>query len=194
MKTMFMDTSTQALIICFLDDREIIYHQELIGNNNHSDNLLKKIQEGLVQTNLEVKDFDRIVVGIGPGLYTGLRVSLTVAKMFSWTVNIPLYTISSLKLIACGYFNEMGNIIIKTHAKKNYVYCTVINIKQKITTIIEDKFITIQEFNDIIDKYEDATIVDETNYKFDPLYIKDYLLTQVEDINLLEPNYLRGEL
>lgn len=194
MLTMYIDTSTQVLIIYFTRDENIIYHQELIGKNNHSDFLLVKIKEGLELNGLEVKDFDRIIVGIGPGLYTGLRVSLTVAKMFSWTGNIPLYTISSLKLISSGYFNEDGNIIVRTHAKKGFVYCTVINVKKIITTLINDVFLSLDEYNKIVEEYDDAIIINETNYKFDPFLIKDYLLEVVEDINLLEPNYLRGEL
>lgn len=194
MLTMYLDTSTQVLIVYFTRDEEIIYHQELIGNNNHSDNLLAKIKAGLELNGLQIKDFDRIILGIGPGLYTGLRVSLTVAKMFSWAGKIPLYTISSLKLIASGYFNEAGNIIVRTHAKRGYVYCTVLNVRKLITTIHNDAFLSIDEYNKLVQEFNDAIIIDETNYKFNPFLIKDYLLKEVEDINLLEPNYLRGEL
>lgn len=194
MKTMFIDTSTQALIIYFTDEADVIYRKEFIGKNNHSDNLLKFIEEGLKETNLEVKSFDKIVVGVGPGLYTGLRVSLTVAKMFAYTANIPLYTVSSLKFIASGYFCDKGTLIIKTHAKKGFVYVTVLSIRQKIHTLVEDEYISIEEYNQIVDEYEDAIIIDETNYKFDPFLLREYLMEEVKDINLLEPNYLRKEL
>ena len=83
MKTMIMDTSSEYLIISLLDDNKVIYEYIVPGKNNHSDNLLKKIEEGLNQTGLEVKDFDKIVCGIGPGAYTGLRVALTVAFIYN---------------------------------------------------------------------------------------------------------------
>ena len=194
MKTLFIDTSTQVLILAFIENDKIIYREELIGKNNHSDHLINKITEGLNKTNYQVKDFNRIIVGIGPGLYTGLRVSLTVAKTFSWTANIPLYTISSLLVIASGYFNIPGKYIIKTHAKKGYVYATVINVLKTVDILEADAFISSNELEVLINKYQEAVIIDEDNYMFNPLNISNDLLTNVDDVNLVEPNYLRGEL
>ena len=194
MKTLFIDTSTQVLILAFIENDKIIYREELIGKNNHSDHLINKITEGLNKTNYQVKDFNRIIVGIGPGLYTGLRVSLTVAKTFSWTANIPLYTISSLLVIASSYFNKPGKYIIKTHAKKGYVYATVINVLKTVDILEADAFISSNELEVLINKYQEAVIIDEDNYMFNPLNISNDLLTNVDDVNLVEPNYLRGEL
>ena len=85
MLQMLLDTSSTILYIAFVKDNKVIYENINEGKNNHSDNLLKLIQKGLKENNLEVKDFDRIVLGKGPGMYTGLRVSMTVAKMFALT-------------------------------------------------------------------------------------------------------------
>jgi tRNA threonylcarbamoyladenosine biosynthesis protein TsaB len=194
MKTLFIDTSTQVLILAFIENDKIIYREELQGKNNHSDHLINKITEGLAKTNYQVKDFDRIIVGIGPGLYTGLRVSLTVAKTFSWTANIPLYTISSLLVLASGYFNKPGKYIIKTHAKKGYVYTTVINVLDIVDILETDAFISFDDLEVLINKYPDAKLIEEENYIFNPLIIENSLITKIEDVNLVEPNYLRGEL
>jgi len=193
MKTMVLDTSTQTLLLAFLDDDKVITKKEILGNNNHSENLIKTIEAALKEENLEVRDFGRIICGIGPGRYTGLRVSLTVAKVFAWTLNIPLYTISSLDIIASGYFKTDGEYIIKTKAKKDHVYYKQIRVEdQKITTIIEDRFATDDDFLRVIKQV--FKVIDEENICFAPENIINERLEKVTDINGLEPNYLRSEL
>lgn len=194
MRTMIIDTSTQLLIVSFVVDDKIIYEAKQMGSNNHSDHLLEYIKEGLKKANLEVKDFDRIIIGIGPGAYTGLRVSLTVAKMFSWTLNIPLYTISSLDLLTSEALSIDGIYAVMMKAKKGYIYGKVISVKNQELTIIEpETFMEKPTFEALISKY-DYKLIDEEHIAYSALNVKDNLLTKVEDVTFLEPNYLRGEM
>ncbi|HHU55363.1 MAG TPA: tRNA (adenosine(37)-N6)-threonylcarbamoyltransferase complex dimerization subunit type 1 TsaB [Acholeplasmataceae bacterium] len=191
MKTLVIDTSTQVMYLSILSNDEILYEKILLGKNNHSENLIKEIKKGLEKLNLEVKDFSKIIVGIGPGSYTGLRVSLVVAKMFSWTLNIPLYTVSSLDMIASGFFDNDGKYLIKTKAKRGYVYCKLVEIRDgKYHEVISDKFLSIEEFEKLINN--EMKIISEDNFSFNPLNLVN--IKNVDDIYLLEPNYLRGEL
>ena len=47
-----------------------------------------------------MSDFDEMVITIGPGSYTGVRVALTIAKTLNATMNIKVKTVSSLKAMA----------------------------------------------------------------------------------------------
>lgn len=194
MKTLFIDTSTVNLIVGFSFDDKSTYLDIQIGRNNHSDHLLNSIKKGLELNNIEVKDFDRIIVGIGPGAYTGLRVSLTVAKMFSWTLNIPLYTISSLDVFVTGLKKD-GIYLINTRAKKDHVYSKVISFNNnKYTTLKEEQFSETSKFLELANEYSYQEIISEENYYFDHVNINSELLTKVEDVTFIEPNYLRGEM
>ena len=128
MRSLILDTSTNILYISFVEDKKVIYEIQSKGLNNHSDHLLNLIQEGLEKYQLEVKDFDRIILGDGPGAYTGLRVSMSVAKMFAWTLNIPLYTISSLDLLTSGYKEEGLYLVKFTTINLLFDYVRKINI------------------------------------------------------------------
>ena len=64
MRTLVLDTSTNLLYISFIEDEKIIYEVQTMGLNNHSDHLLPLIEEGLKQHNLQVKDFDKIILGV----------------------------------------------------------------------------------------------------------------------------------
>ena len=110
MRTLIMDTSTNLLYISFIENDKVIYEVKTLGLNNHSDHLLNLIEKGLNECNLQVKDFNKIVIGVGPGAYTGLRVSMSVAKMFSWTLNIPLYPLVNKSRLLIEY-----NGIFKVH-------------------------------------------------------------------------------
>ncbi|NLD27063.1 MAG: tRNA (adenosine(37)-N6)-threonylcarbamoyltransferase complex dimerization subunit type 1 TsaB, partial [Acholeplasmataceae bacterium] len=108
MKQMVIDTSSKILYVAFLDGDQEIYSVANEGTNNHSENLINVIKAGLEKYDLAVRDFDRIIVGIGPGSYTGLRVGVTVAKVFAWTLKIPLFCVSSLDVLASGYLDQDG--------------------------------------------------------------------------------------
>lgn len=188
MKTLVLDTSTNLLYVCFIEDNKVIYEVKTIGQNNHSDHLLSTITEGLNKFKWQVKDFDKIILGVGPGAYTGLRVSMTVAKMFAWTLNIPLYTISSLDLLTSGY-TEDGIYVTKFKAKKGFVYFKSFEIKDKVKTILEeDKFIS-DDYLPLNNK--SIQIITNDLIQINSLNIKENEIKLVTNIHNLEPNYLR---
>jgi tRNA threonylcarbamoyladenosine biosynthesis protein TsaB len=191
MRKMIIDTSSKILYISFLDNDKEIYQVANTGLNNHSENLIADIQKGLEICNLEVKDFDEIIVGIGPGSYTGLRVGLTVAKMFSWTLQIPLYTVSSLDVLASGYLDQDGIYAIVASAKRDSIYGKVIKVQsRRQTVLLPDQFTDIDSFKKKIEQY-DYVLIDQNNYCFNPRNIKT---EKVEDLHQLTPNYLQKEV
>ena len=192
MKTLVLDTSTNLLFISFIFDDKVVYEVKSVGLNNHSDYLLDLIQKGLNETNIQVKDFDKIIIGVGPGAYTGLRVSMSVAKMFSWTLNIPLYEISSLDLLTSGY-KEDGLYLIKFKAKKGYIYHKAFEINDNAKKIITEEIFVSDEFIDTYEKdnFKNVFIVSNDLYNIDVLNIKEENIKLVENVHALEPNYLR---
>lgn len=191
MKTLILDTSSQFLFVSLVIDGKEIYQKVLEGKNNHSEKLMPVIEEAFHINNLEVKDLDRIIVGIGPGSYTGLRISLVIAKMFSWTKNVDLYTISSLDILGSGYFINDGIYTITNIAKKNYLYTKIIKIENNIIEVIDDDdFILEEEFMEKI-KCHNYHIINSNNYRFSGEVIEKMELTKINDIHSLIPNYLR---
>ena len=192
-KIMIMDTSSEYLIVSLIVDDKVVFEYLEKGKNNHSDNLLKEIEIGLKQNGLEVKDFDKIVCGVGPGAYTGCRVALTVAKMFAWSLNLPLYTISSLDIMATSILanKEEKIVAIDMKAKKDYVYHKVIKCSNgKLEVIEEEEFISLEEANNKNSKRNIDVFINNDNIKYDAKGV-EAISNLVKDIDLLEPNYLR---
>lgn len=191
MRTLVMDTASKYLYFSFVEDGRVLYEVFDEGKNNHSDNLLNKIEVGLEKCNLKLKDFSKIVVGIGPGSYTGLRVSVTVAKMLAWTLNLELYSCSSLDLLGSGYFKENGIYAINIKAKKNHVYGKLLEVKDGIINVLKnDLFSEDSEFFDSIKSYK-YKLINEENYKID---INKLIIRKVDNLHQLTPNYIQKEI
>ncbi len=192
MKYLILDTSSNYLYL-FLTNGEKDYSVVLEGRNNHSEKIMDLISDGLNKLNMEVGSLERIICGIGPGSYTGLRVALTICKMFSWAKDIPLYTISSLDILGSGYFNNDGTYAITNTAKRDYIYSKIIKVNGgKLETLQDDKFILKEEFIDNLDK--GITLITEDNYKYDAKVILEIAKNKVDNIHEVEPNYLREAL
>ena len=67
---------------------------------SHSENLHYFISELLKKNKINFKDLSAVSVSRGPGSYTGLRIGLSAAKGICYGMDIPLISISSLKILA----------------------------------------------------------------------------------------------
>src|SRR5690554_3906471 len=110
MKTLIMDTATNLLIVGVINGNETTVVTR-VGKNDNAAYLVNKIDEVLNKANLKLDDIDEIIVGIGPGSYTGIRVSVVVAKTLSYSKSIPLKQISSIAILTSGYEEEVVGAI-----------------------------------------------------------------------------------
>ena len=192
MRTLLIDTSTSFLFVSFYDEtkKERIFYKQMVSHNNHSENIINVIEEGLKEANLKLKDFDKVVVGYGPGSYTGLRVGMVVAKMAAYSLDIPLYVVSSLTFVGSNYFVKDGAYIIYNIAKKDHCYLKLAVVNNGyIDTLVDDMFTTDEEFNKYVNKYN-PLVINESNYVInEDIIIR--LAKKVDDIHSLVPNYLR---
>ena len=192
MKTLLIDTSTTFLFVSFYDEekKERLFYKQMISHSKHSENIISVIEEGLKETNLKLKDFNKVVVGYGPGSYTGLRVGMVVAKMTAYSLNIPLYVVSSLSFVGSKYFINDGSYIVYNIAKKDHCYTKLVVVNNGyIDSLVDDMFTTDIEYNKYVSKYN-PFIINEDNYMIDEEIIIR-LSKKVEDIHSIVPNYLR---
>lgn len=58
-----------------------------------------KVLEILSREKLDLANVESILIDVGPGSFSGVKVGVTMAKMWSWSMKIPLYPITSFDLI-----------------------------------------------------------------------------------------------
>lgn len=95
MRTLVIDTATPALTLALWDDGAMVAHiHEVIGRGH---------AERLVPALAELPDggrADRIVVGVGPGSFTGIRVGVAAARALAFAWTVPLDGLPTLALMA----------------------------------------------------------------------------------------------
>ena len=188
LKRLVIDSATKYLYVALYDDLECVskYYQE--GKNDHSVKIMPEIERMLKSNDIKVKDLDEIYVGIGPGSYTGLRVGVVIAKMFGWNNNIPVFTVSSLAMMASS-INENGLVLAEIDARRGNSFLGLYDVEEGYLTQQEDEQLTnLEEYK--------ASIKNEFTVVSDGLpdmkkIIQSNMFHQVEDIHGLNPNYLR---
>lgn len=183
-----LDTSTKFLYIALLKGEEEldVYYQE--GNNDHSVKLMVEIERLFLEHNLQVSDLDEIIVGIGPGSYTGLRIGLAVAKMFAWNNDIPIQTVSSLALIASAYEGSEF-ILAEMDARRGNSFLGLYQNTGKSLRLVEKEQLTnLKNFQESVDDSFATISFGQPNIV---KILHSDLLKRIEDIHGLHPNYLR---
>ncbi|GEM02874.1 tRNA threonylcarbamoyladenosine biosynthesis protein TsaB [Halolactibacillus halophilus] len=95
-----MDTSTDVLSVSLHNNQEIIEEYSSKNKNKHSTRLMPAIDRIMKEAKVTPQDLTKIVVGMGPGSYTGVRIALSTAKTMAWTLNIPVVGVSSLRALS----------------------------------------------------------------------------------------------
>ena len=120
MKVLAFDTSSKALSLAVLEDKQLLAETTINIKKNHSITLMPAIDFLMASLDLTPKDLDRIVVAEGPGSYTGLRIAVATAKTLAHTLNIELVGMSSLLALLPN--QEEGLVVPLMDARRNNVY------------------------------------------------------------------------
>nr|WP_206028160.1 tRNA (adenosine(37)-N6)-threonylcarbamoyltransferase complex dimerization subunit type 1 TsaB [Rhodococcus kroppenstedtii] len=87
----------------------------------HAEVLTPQIVECLAEAGVGPADLDAVVVGIGPGPFTGLRVGMATGMAFADAVGVPVHGVGSLDAIAAAVPGEREVLVI-TDARRKEVY------------------------------------------------------------------------
>lgn len=91
----------------------------------HAEILTPQILECLEEAGYLPADLDAIVVGVGPGPFTGLRVGMVTAAAFGDALGIPVHGVCSLDAIAQDVHDQAaggGDLLVVTDARRREVY------------------------------------------------------------------------
>ena len=120
MKVLAFDTSSKALSLAILEDKQVLAETTINIKKNHSITLMPAIDFLMASLDWTPKDLDRIVVAEGPGSYTGLRIAVATAKTLAHTLNIELVGMSSLLSLVPR--QQEGLLVPLMDARRNNVY------------------------------------------------------------------------
>ncbi|MEY3196433.1 MAG: hypothetical protein RLY96_538 [Actinomycetota bacterium] len=114
-KVLAIDTSTSRSCVAIIHGSKLLYSGYRDGATAHGPSLPALVQEALA-----VSDVDEVVVGMGPGPFTGLRVGIAFAQSFALAREIPVRGVCSLDAIAAQVTEK--DFIVTVDARRKEVY------------------------------------------------------------------------
>jgi tRNA threonylcarbamoyl adenosine modification protein YeaZ len=114
-KVLAIDTSTSRSCVAIIEGTNVLYTGFRDGATAHGPSLPALVQEALA-----VSDVDEVIVGMGPGPFTGLRVGIAFAQSFALARGIPVRGVCSLDAIAAQVTED--DFIITVDARRKEVY------------------------------------------------------------------------
>ncbi|MDD4608519.1 MAG: tRNA (adenosine(37)-N6)-threonylcarbamoyltransferase complex dimerization subunit type 1 TsaB [Bacilli bacterium] len=194
MNYLFIDTSSSTAIVAIMKDTNIVSCFNEKVDNDLSVKIFPIIESVFNNSGITPNDIDTIFVVNGPGSFTGVRIGVTIAKTYAWSLNVKIVPISSLELLATTKI--AGEYVVPMiDARRNFVYGGIydndLNVKYNDNYIDIDELISLVPENSIIVSYDELDI-DHIKPNVDLVKIVSKHLND-EGVNphQLNPNYLK---
>lgn len=185
MNQIMFDASTGVLVMAIAKDGRMIDFSIRIGKKDHAKHIVDRMDQMLKRKHLTIDEVDEIIVGYGPGSYTGLRIAVMVAKMLAYTKNIRLKAVSSLYFLTSGINERVAPMI---DARNGNVFGGIFDGTQ---VIYEEGLRGLEEMRALAKEYNAKPfLIDDYHYEIDTKKISDMSFV-IEDIHGFVPNYLR---
>jgi tRNA threonylcarbamoyl adenosine modification protein YeaZ len=119
-----IDTATPAVTagIVRLHGIEVLAERVTVDARAHAEQLTPSVLAALADAGLTVCDLGAVVVGCGPGPFTGLRVGMATAAAYGHALGIPVHGVCSLDAIGIESAGTGSEVLVVTDARRREVY------------------------------------------------------------------------
>jgi tRNA threonylcarbamoyl adenosine modification protein YeaZ len=115
-----IDTSTSAALVAIASaDGRLEAHDGWTAGYRHGEDLLPRIRSLLAAESIALEDIGGIVVGTGPGAFTGLRVGIATAKGIAYALSVPIAGVPSGEALIAAAPAEPGRPVLLLPAGPN---------------------------------------------------------------------------
>jgi len=198
MKILYVDTSSSYLYSGIVEENNLICEVKKEFGHNLSEEALPAIVSMFDDNNLKSTDIEKIIVVNGPGSFTGIRIGITIAKVFAWSLNIPITTITSLEAMMLSSKSQSYHVPV-IDARRGFVFGAIYDDKNQ--EILKPQHIKLDILNQKLEEIPNYYFItnDELDlegnieqYSPDILKIVNYFKNK-ESINphIVNPDYLK---
>lgn len=114
-----IDTATPAVTAGVVADGALLAERVSIDARAHAERITPNVLAALAGAGRSMADLDAVVVGCGPGPFTGLRVGMATASAYGHALGIPVYGVCSLDAIGV---QTSGDVLVVTDARRREIY------------------------------------------------------------------------
>ena len=120
MYTLFIDTHSSNICLALYDGK-ILIKSEKESIESHSIYVVPMLKELMENNNVSFDDIKNVVAVNGPGSFTGIRIGLSVAKAICYSLDKPIYLISSLTSMLVSYESDDYKMAVIPDNKGFYI-------------------------------------------------------------------------
>ena len=197
MRILYIDTSSSYLYSAIIENDKTIVEIKKDYGQQLSEKALVEIADLFTRSSVSPKEIDKIIVVNGPGSFTGIRIGITIAKVYAWSLNIPISMITSLDAMAISSDIDTYKVPL-LDARRGYVYCAIYDQDNNIVS--SPKHIKLELLLEEVNKLNGPyTIISNDNIDLEKIsYTPNIekiveLKKNIEEISphLINPSYLK---
>lgn len=120
-----LDTATPVVTVAVHDGTRVLASYDAEAGPRHGELLAPAVVEVLARAGIDRRQLSEVVVGVGPGPYTGLRVGLVTARTLGAVLDVPVTGVVTLDVLAAAQtaLHDAGHpYVVATDARRREVY------------------------------------------------------------------------
>jgi tRNA threonylcarbamoyladenosine biosynthesis protein TsaB len=122
MRVLALDTATEACSVALSTDEGVAYRFAEVGRG-HAEHLLSMVDAVLADAETSLARLDGIAASVGPGAFTGVRISVAVAQGLAFGASLPVVPVTTLEALALKVLqNGAGHALACLDARMGEVY------------------------------------------------------------------------
>lgn len=116
-----LDTSSASVTAAVHDGERALAEASVVDAMRHGELLAAQVDRVLAAARVTRTDLSDVVVGVGPGPFTGLRVGVVTARVLGAVLGVPVSGVCSLDVLAAAADVD-GPLLVATDARRREVY------------------------------------------------------------------------
>ena len=140
MNILAFDTSTEKFSISILKNNKVVLNLSKILNKTYSKFLIPILKKSLEKSKLDIKEINYILISLGPGSFTGIRIGIAAAKGLGLPYKINISGFNNMDILANSINDNIKEkrIVTIIKSKKSDYYFQVFNSKKNYHLIRND--------------------------------------------------------
>ena len=157
MFSILLDSSNTSLTVGLAKDDVLLESISYEAWQTQSEHMIPELDKLLDKYNVERNQISDVVVAIGPGSYTGVRIAITIAKTIAAVLPVKVYAISSLRCQKDG--KNPSICVINARSGRSYF-----GVYEDDKVLMEDQILTNDKVQEYIAEHKDFVVCGNASY------------------------------
>ena len=152
-----LDSSSKYLSVGLAKDGKVIDKIFYEAWQRQSEMMTSELQTILERNNVKNSEIDAVVIGIGPGSYTGVRIAVTIGKTLAYALHTKVYSVSSLSLLRDS--NKPTICVFNARSGRSYV-----GVYEQDKCLLKDSVMTNEDLEKYISEHKNYLVNGELSH------------------------------